>query len=204
MTDVKPIRIGVLALQGAFTEHLHHFAKLSTPAQPIDARAVRTSAQLDDIDALVIPGGESTSMCILAEKSGLLEPLRAWTRRRPVWGTCAGMILLANAVVGAAPILGGLDVTVRRNAFGTQVDSFAAELQLGGPMAGGAPFPGVFIRAPVVEAVTGDVHVLCTLADDAVVAVRQGLVLATAFHPELTRDDRLHRYFVDMIIGAGQ
>ena len=189
------MRIGVLALQGAFIEHEHVLARLG--AQPVE---VRLPEHLEGLAGLIIPGGESTTIGLLAQKWGLLEPLREFARSgRPLWGTCAGMILLAKEVVdGVAgqPILGLMDITVRRNAFGRQVDSFEADLAV--PVLGDPPFHAVFIRAPVIERVGAEVEVLATLEEGTAVAVQQGNLLATAFHPELTRDERFHRYFLKL------
>ncbi len=166
--------------------------------QPVE---VRLPEHLEGLNGLIIPGGESTTMGLLAQKWGLLEPLRAFARSgRPIWGTCAGMILLAKEVVDGVPgqpILGLMDITVRRNAFGRQVDSFEADLAI--PVLGDPPFHAVFIRAPVIEQVGSGVEVLAALEDGTAVAVQQGNLLATAFHPELTRDDRFHRYFLKLV-----
>ncbi len=197
------VRLGVLALQGAFREHIAMLNRLN-----VEAAEVRLAAQLDDLDGLIIPGGESTSMGLVAERWGLVEPLRQWVHGgRPTWGTCAGMILLAERAtgqkLGGQSLIGGLDVTVNRNYFGRQVDSFEAELEV--PALGEAPFHAVFIRAPAITAVAEDVETLATVAaihndDEAVIAaVRSGPVLATAFHPELTDDPRWHRFFVQMV-----
>ena len=191
--------IGVLALQGDVREHVR-----SLEAAGARSLAVRTLDQLD-VDALVIPGGESTTMSKLAILDGFLEPLRAARASgMPMYGSCAGMIMLADRVTDARPdqeTIGGLDVTVRRNAFGRQVDSFEADLVI--PALGSEPFPAVFIRAPRVDKVGPDVEVLATVAraegDGTIVAVRQGRLLATAFHPELTGDLRIHEYFVEMV-----
>ncbi|MFN3762095.1 MAG: pyridoxal 5'-phosphate synthase glutaminase subunit PdxT [Anaerolineae bacterium] len=187
------MKVGVLALQGAFIEHENVLVRLGV--RPVE---VRLPEHLEGLDGLIIPGGESTTMGILAQKWGLLEPLRAFARSgRPVWGTCAGMILLAKEVVDGVPgqpILGLMDITVRRNAFGRQVDSFEADLEI--PALGAPPFHAVFIRAPVIEQVAPGVEVLASLEDGTAVAVRQGHLLATAFHPELTGDVRFHRYFL--------
>ncbi len=187
------MRIGVLALQGAFIEHENVLARLGV--QPVE---VRLPEHLEGLDGLIIPGGESTTMGLLAQKWGLLEPLRAFARSgRPIWGTCAGMILLAKEVVDGVPgqpILGLMDITVRRNAFGRQVDSFETDLEI--PALGDPPFHAVFIRAPVIERVAPGVEVLASLEDGTAVAVQQGRLLATAFHPELTGDVRFHRYFL--------
>ncbi|MBN1953718.1 MAG: pyridoxal 5'-phosphate synthase glutaminase subunit PdxT [Anaerolineae bacterium] len=189
-------RIGVLALQGAFIEHQQLLARLG--AEPVP---VRMPAQLEQVTGLIIPGGESTTIGQIAGRWGLLEPLHAFGRSgRPIWGTCAGMILMAQEVLdGKAnqPLLGLMDVAVRRNAFGRQVDSFEAELEV--PVLGAAPFHAVFIRAPLIERVGQEVTVLATLQDGSVVAVQQGNLLATAFHPELTDDERFHRYFLRLV-----
>ncbi|MCY4409176.1 MAG: pyridoxal 5'-phosphate synthase glutaminase subunit PdxT [Caldilineaceae bacterium] len=197
------VRLGVLALQGAFREHIAMLNRLN-----VEAAEVRLAAQLDDLDGLIIPGGESTSMGLVAERWGLVEPLRQWVHGgRPTWGTCAGMILLAERAtgqkLGGQALIGGLDVTVNRNYFGRQVDSFEAELEV--PALGEVPFHAVFIRAPAITAVAEDVETLATVAaiqndDEAVIAaVRNGPILATAFHPELTDDPRWHRFFVQMV-----
>ncbi|MBC7226116.1 MAG: pyridoxal 5'-phosphate synthase glutaminase subunit PdxT [Thermoflexales bacterium] len=188
-------RVGVLALQGAFIEHKNVLARLDTQAVE-----VRLPEHLEGLDGLIIPGGESTTMGLLAQKRGLLEPLRAFARSgRPVWGTCAGMILLAKEIVDGVPgqpTLALMDIAVRRNAFGRQVDSFEADLTV--PALGDPPFHAVFIRAPVIERVGTGVDVLAALEDGTAVAVRQGNLLATAFHPELTADVRFHRYFLQL------
>jgi 5'-phosphate synthase pdxT subunit len=185
-------KIGVLALQGAVREHAEVLAELS--AEPVE---VRVPQDLAGIDALVMPGGESTTMSMLLESSGLFEPILQQLREGlPVFGTCAGMILLATDVLDGRPdqrSFGVLDAAVRRNAFGRQVDSFEADLDIDG--LGGGPFPAVFIRAPVVERTGEGVEVLATV-DGAPVLCRQGHVLAAAFHPELSGDFRLHQLFV--------
>lgn len=197
------VRLGVLALQGAFREHIAMLKRLD-----VEAAEVRLAAQLDDLDGLIIPGGESTSMGLVAERWGLVEPLRQWVHGgRPTWGTCAGMILLAERAtgqkLGGQALIGGLDVTVNRNYFGRQVDSFEADLDV--PVLGETPFHAFFIRAPAIAAVAEDVETLATVAakqndDEAVIAaVRKGSILATAFHPELTDDPRWHRYFIQMV-----
>ena len=189
-------RIGVLALQGAFAEHEQALARVGA-----DAVEVRLPSQLDGIDGLIIPGGESTTIGQVADRWGLLDPVRAFAEQgRPIWGTCAGMVLLAKRIVGnsrSQPSLGLLDVAVRRNAFGRQVDSFEANLAV--PVLGEEPFHCVFIRAPIVESVGKGVTVICQLEDGGIAAVRQGNLLATAFHPELANDDRFHSYFVDLV-----
>ncbi|KAJ3020600.1 hypothetical protein HKX48_000543 [Thoreauomyces humboldtii] len=213
----KRLRIGVLALQGAFSEHQHALDRLTDDVA--STVQIKTAAAFDDpeLDALVLPGGESTTMALIAERSGLLEPLRAWVKSgKPVWGTCAGMILLSNEAhqtkIGGQALIGGLDVTVKRNAFGAQVDSFVADLNIPGIVSPEVPFPGVFIRAPVIETVdeSKGVQVIArvqrkgeTDPEGSIVAVRQGHILATAFHPELTDDDRFHRYFIEVIRSQG-
>lgn len=189
------MKIGVLALQGAVAEHIRILKKIN-----VDTCTVKLVSDLEGLDGLIIPGGESTTMGKLIEDYGLLEPLRerAWSGF-PVFGTCAGMILLAtNATALPYKTLGLIDMKVMRNAFGRQVDSFEADLSI--PDIGEVPFHGVFIRAPVITAVMNGVKVLCTYHDK-VVAIRQGNALACAFHPELTEDTRLHRYFLSMIKG---
>ena len=160
---------------------------------------MRRPEELSGLDGLIIPGGESTTICRLMEEYGLAEPLRRLAQDSfPVWGTCAGMIVLARHASDLEwATLDALDISVRRNAFGRQVDSFEADLSV--PPLGDAPFHGVFIRAPLVEEVGNAVEVLATLEDGRVVAVRQGQALATAFHPELTDDDRFHRYFMELV-----
>ncbi len=187
------MEIGVLALQGAFIEHEKTLNRLG-----VSTRQVRLPAHLDSIDGLIIPGGESTTIGKLATSYGLMEPLRAFTAQRPTWGTCAGMIFLAKKLDhNVQPILGQMDITVNRNAFGRQIDSFEADLSIQG--IGDDPFHAVFIRAPVVTEAQPQVEVLSQLDDERIVAVRQEHLLATAFHPELTDDDRLHRLFLTMI-----
>lgn len=194
-------RIGVLALQGDFREHVAALRDCGAVAVP-----VRRSDDLDGVDGLVIPGGESTTMSHLLREGGLLEPLRArLVSGLPAYGACAGMILLASEILDAGVIgreavpLGGIDITVRRNAFGRQVDSFEGDVSFAGFE---EPVHAVFIRAPWVERCGPGVQVLASAAGHPV-AVRQGRALATAFHPEVTGDRRVHRLFVDMIAGDG-
>ncbi|UQU67141.1 pyridoxal 5'-phosphate synthase glutaminase subunit PdxT [Couchioplanes caeruleus] len=192
--------IGVLALQGDVREHLSALAESDALARP-----VRRPEELDGVDALVIPGGESTTMSKLADTFGLLEPVRKRIAGgMPVYGSCAGMIMLATTVLDGRPdqeTFAGIEMTVRRNAFGRQVDSFEAAVRIDDVP--GGDFHAVFIRAPWVEQVGGDVRVLGRVSDGPaagrIVAVRQGNLLATAFHPELTGDLRVHRYFVEMV-----
>ncbi|MDE0180819.1 MAG: pyridoxal 5'-phosphate synthase glutaminase subunit PdxT [Caldilineaceae bacterium] len=196
-------RIGVLALQGAFREHINMLAQLG-----VKAVEVRLAEQLDRLDGLIIPGGESTSMGLVAERWGLVKPLQNWVHAgRPTWGTCAGMILLADSAagqkLGGQALIGGLNVTVNRNYFGRQVDSFEAELNV--PALGSDPFHAVFIRAPAITAVSAGVQTLATVPsaeegnEEVIAAVRKGAILATAFHPELTDDLRWHRLFLQIV-----
>jgi len=191
---VAVMRVGVLALQGDFAEHAKTLRDLG--AEPVE---VRLPQQLEPLDALIIPGGESTAIGKLAVAYRLLEPLRAFAQQRPVLGTCAGMIMLARDIGRAQPLIGVMDIQVDRNAFGRQVDSFETDLAV--PELGGDPFHAVFIRAPLVRSVGEGVRVLARLEDGAIVAVRQGRWMATAFHPELTPDNRLHAYFLREMAG---
>ncbi len=193
------MKVGVLALQGAFIEHEH---KLN--AVGAEAVEVRLPQDLISLDALIIPGGESTTIGKLAVKYELVEPLRDFARHKPVWGTCAGMIFLAKDIGRDQPLLGLMDISVNRNAFGRQINSFETTLDIKG--LNGGPLHAVFIRAPLVTAVdeAAGVQVLGQLSDGGIVAVRQGHLLATAFHPELTDDTRLHAYFVQMAVAHAQ
>ena len=192
--SLPDMKIGVLALQGTFIEHINILRQLRVQVLPI-----RLPHELDRLDGLVIPGGESTTMLRLMKSFGLIEPIRRMARHGlPIWGTCAGMILLARSVSNyEMETLGLMDVTVRRNAFGGQIDSFEADLEI--PPAGEEPFHAVFIRAPVIEEVTGGVEILSRLPDGTIVAARQNLLLACAFHPEFTYDLRFHSYFLNMV-----
>jgi 5'-phosphate synthase pdxT subunit len=187
------MRIGVLAMQGAFAEHIAMLRKLKVEALP-----VRLPSELEGMDGLVIPGGESTSISNLITTYKLASEVRRLTKEGlPVFGTCAGMILLAREISDSdVEPLGLMDITVRRNAFGRQKDSFEAELAI--PVLGEKPFLGIFIRAPLIEQVNGKVEVLTRLDDGTIVAARQGKLLAAAFHPELTDDLRFHQYFLDI------
>ena len=187
------MKIGVLALQGAFIEHIKMLRQLGAQTAEI-----RLPEQLDDLDGLIIPGGESTTIGKLATSYGLIEPLRRFARSRPTWGTCAGMIFLAKDIgIDEQPILASMDITVDRNAFGRQIDSFETDLEIAGLP--GEPFHAVFIRAPVVTEADDPVTVLARLEDGRIVAARQEHLLATAFHPELTGDLRLHSYFCAIV-----
>jgi 5'-phosphate synthase pdxT subunit len=202
------MKIGVLALQGDFAEHVAVLKRLGQTAVE-----VRLPGQLAGLDALIIPGGESTTIGKLAVEWGLMEPIRALAAEKPVWGTCAGAIFLSRDARREQPLLGLMDIRVARNAFGRQVDSFETELEVPAlaelaaqPAAGNGhaaaparPFHAVFIRAPLIERVGPGVEVLARLADDRIVAARQGHLLATSFHPELTHDDRFHQLFLSFI-----
>jgi 5'-phosphate synthase pdxT subunit len=190
------MRIGVLASQGAFIEHIAALSRLKVEALP-----VRLAPQLNGLDGLIIPGGESTAISKLMLGSNLAEEIKRLAQNgTPVFGTCAGMILLStkNSDQDVAP-LGVMDIIVKRNAFGRQVDSFETELSI--PVLGEKPFPAVFIRAPLIERVNGKVEILAQLADGTVVAARQGKLLVSAFHPELTDDLRFHQYFLEIVAG---
>ncbi len=187
------MRIGVLALQGAFSEHLDLLHGIGVEANP-----VRLPADLQGISGLILPGGESTSMRKLIDRWGLRDPILDLARQgAPLFGTCAGMILLAREIVdGDEPVLPLIDVSVKRNAFGRQLDSFEETMDV--PVLGDTPVQGVFIRAPVIERVGADVEVMATLDDGRVVAVRERNIVATAFHPELAGETRFHRLVATM------
>lgn len=182
------MRIGVLAVQGDFREHLDTLRAIG-----VGGVEVRLPADLEGIDALILPGGESTTMRLLIDRWDLRQPILDLARTGvPVFGTCAGMIILANEIAGGEePVLPLLDVTVHRNAFGRQLDSFETDLRV--PLLGDRPMHGVFIRAPIIERVGAGVDILGRLDDGRIVAVREGNVLATAFHPELAGETRFHR-----------
>jgi 5'-phosphate synthase pdxT subunit len=188
--------IGVLALQGDFREHLEVLSKCNAEAIP-----VRTAEELSSCDGLIIPGGESTVIEKLADMYSLTSPIKkAIADGMPVFGTCAGLILLANEIVDGIPGqkgFGGLDISVRRNAFGNQLDSFETELAFAG--IDGASVRAAFIRAPIVERVGTGVQVLSTLTDETIVAVKSGNVLGIAFHPEISGEHRVHQLFIEMV-----
>ena len=189
--------IGVLALQGDFAEHRAIFTGMG-----IETREVRLPEQLTDLAGLVIPGGESTTIGKLARAFDMLEPLRQFGARHPIWGTCAGAIFLSKDANRDQPLLGLMDIQVERNAFGRQVDSFETDLDVTVFENGSnssRPFPAVFIRAPRLVNARGETEILSTLADGTAVAAQEGRWLVTAFHPELTGDDRFHRYFIEMV-----
>ena len=186
----------MLALQGDFAEHQQILESLS-----VASHQVRTSDDLDGLQALIIPGGESTTIGKLAHDFNLIEPLRAFARTHAVWGTCAGSIFLSKDARRQQPLLEFMDIRVERNAFGRQVDSFEIELEipeLESISDDHSPFHAIFIRAPLIEKVENDARVLASLPDGRIVAARQGHWLATSFHPELSGDDRFHRYFLEM------
>lgn len=190
------MRIGVLALQGDFAEHIKILSRLGV--EPV---AVRLPQHLDDLAGLILPGGESTTIGKLAADYSLLTPLRAFGQKNAIWGTCAGAIFMSKDAHRDQPLLSLMDITVERNAFGRQVASFEVDLDV--PVLAKVespvrPFHAVFIRAPLIESVQGTTEVLAKLDDNRIVAAQQGNLLATAFHPELTADDRFHRYFLWM------
>jgi len=186
------MKVGVLALQGAFIEHEKMLGGLGA-----EVVQVRLPKHLDGLDGLIIPGGESTTIGKLATEFGLVDPLRDFATAHPTWGTCAGMIFLANQLSNnQQPILGVMDITVNRNAFGRQIDSFEQMLPIS---VLDEPFHAVFIRAPVATRAGDGVQVIAQLDAGRIVAARQGHLLATAFHPEVTDDNRLHRYFLEII-----
>ncbi len=190
------MKIGVLASQGAFAEHIKTLHKLDIEVVP-----VRLPEELKGLDGLILPGGESTTISKLMDAYDLMHRISSLAKQgMPIFGTCAGMILLAKKISGNnTTSLGLMDITVKRNAFGRQVDSFETDLKV--PALGKVPFPAVFIRAPVIESCEKDVEVLARLDDNTIVAVKQGKLLATAFHPELTNDLRFHQYFLDITKG---
>jgi 5'-phosphate synthase pdxT subunit len=188
------MKIGVLALQGDFAEHLSMLDRLG-----VQTSQVRLPDQLADLAGLIIPGGESTTIGKLAAAYGLIEPLIQFAQHKAVWGTCAGAIFISKDIHRQQPLLRIMDITIERNAFGRQVDSFEVDLDvpaLRKVSAEARPYPGVFIRAPLIESVQGQAEALAALTDGRIVAAQQGRLLATSFHPELTDDDRFHRYFL--------
>lgn len=190
------MKIGILALQGDFAEHAAMLRRLK-----VEAAEVRLPEHLMGLDALIIPGGESTTIGKLAEDFNLMEPLRQFGRRHAIWGTCAGAIFLSTDARRRQPLLGLMDITVQRNAFGRQVDSFEADLDVPEIVkASGSkqPYHAIFIRAPIIESVSGEARVLAMTPDKRIVAAQQGHLLATSFHPELTGDTRFHEYFLSI------
>jgi 5'-phosphate synthase pdxT subunit len=191
------MRIGVLALQGDFAEHITMLRRLG-----VEAVDVRLPEQLEGLDGLIIPGGESTTIGKLAGEFRLIEPLREFGEHKPIWGTCAGAIFMSKDARREQPLLGLMDIQVERNAFGRQVASFEIDLEIPALKAvakNGGPYHAIFIRAPLIEAVQGAASVVATLPDGRIVAAQEGHWLATSFHPELTDDDRFHRYFLSLV-----
>jgi 5'-phosphate synthase pdxT subunit len=190
------MKVGVLALQGDFAEHIAMLRGLKV--EPVE---VRLPEHLNGLDALIIPGGESTTIGKLAEDFNLIGPLRDFGRQHAIWGTCAGAIFLSKDANRNQPLLNLMDITVERNAFGRQVDSFEADLEvpdLQRITATSQPYHAVFIRAPIIKSVGGAAKVLASTADGRIVAAQQGRLLATSFHPELTPDPRFHEYFLSI------
>jgi 5'-phosphate synthase pdxT subunit len=189
------MKIGVLSLQGAFREHIHMLLRLG-----VETVEVRLPQELNGLDGLIIPGGESTTMGKLAEMYQLIEPLRRFAAAKPLWGTCAGMILMAKEIGMDQPLLGVMDIIVERNAFGRQKDSFQEDLYIKVLENGESrPFPGIFIRSPRLIETKDRAIEIARLADGTPVAAVENKLLATAFHPELTNDTRFHRYFLSLV-----
>ena len=197
LKTMKNLTIGLLALQGSFREHIALLNKIG-----VNTVEIRLPEQLEDIDGLIIPGGESTTIGKLSVDFGLLEPLRAFGREKAIWGTCAGAIFLSKDAHRKQPLLELMDITVERNAYGRQISSFETEVDfpaLRKISPNEAPFHAIFIRAPLIDSVAGDAEILATLPNGRIIAAQQGKLLATAFHPELTNDDRIHRYFLSLL-----
>lgn len=196
MTYHEPMKIGVLALQGDFAEHIAMLKRLK-----VETAQVRLPEHLKGLDALIIPGGESTTIGKLAVAYNLMEPLKEFGQRHAIWGTCAGAIFLSKDVRRDQPLLGLMDIKVKRNAFGRQVDSFEADLdipELKQVTGTKDDYHAFFIRAPIIESVGADAKVLASVADGRIVAAQQRHFLATSFHPELTNDTRFHEYFLSL------
>jgi len=191
------MKIGVLALQGDFSEHISMLKQLN-----VDASEVRLPKHLDGLDGLIIPGGESTTIGKLAVAYNLMEPLKLFGQRHAIWGTCAGAIFISKDIGRDQPLLGLMDIKVQRNAFGRQIDSFETDLnipELKQATGTEEDYHAVFIRAPIIESVSGDAKILATVSDGRIVAAQQGHLLATSFHPELTNDTRFHEYFLSLV-----
>jgi len=191
------VKVGILALQGDFLEHQKILESLA-----VDSSQVRLPCDLNGLDGLIIPGGESTTIGKLAVDFDLMDPLRSFAMNHAVWGTCAGSIFLSKDARRSQPLLEIMDIQVDRNAFGRQVDSFEIDIEipaLAKVSKTNPPFHAIFIRAPLIESVTGGAEALAKLPNGQIVAAKQGKWLATSFHPELTPDDRFHRYFLEMI-----
>lgn len=190
------MKIGVFAIQGDFAEHIAVLKRLN-----VETVEVRLPEHLKGLDGLIIPGGESTTIGKLATDFGLMEPLQAFSQRQAIWGTCAGAIFMSKDVSRHQPLLHLMDIKVERNAFGRQVDSFEADIdvpELKRATGTNDAFHAVFIRAPIIESVAKDARILASLADGRIVAAQQGHFLATSFHPELTHDTRFHEYFLSL------
>lgn len=190
------MRIGILALQGDFAEHREMLRRLG-----VTVVEVRLPEQLEGLSGLIIPGGESTTIAKLAVSYGLMEPLHMFGQSKTIWGTCAGAIFLSKDAHRDQPLLQLMDISVERNAFGRQVDSFEVDVDVPALREiepNGNLFHAIFIRAPLIESVQGEAYILAKLQDGRIVAAQQGHLLATAFHPELTKDDRFHRYFLQL------
>jgi 5'-phosphate synthase pdxT subunit len=195
------MKVGVLALQGAFAEHIITLRRMG-----VETIEVRLPEHLEDLEGLIIPGGESTTIGKLATTYHLIEPLRRFSQDRPTWGTCAGAIFLSRDAQRRQPLLNVMDITIERNAFGRQVDSFETELIVPALDNPDRPYRAIFIRAPIIERVGEGVDVIARLPEECegeglIVAARQGHLLATSFHPELTGDERFHRYFLSLAKG---
>lgn len=194
------MKIGVLALQGDFIEHIHMLRHIGA-----EAREVRLPRDLEGLDGLIIPGGESTTIGKLAVAYDLMEPLKAFGKEKAIWGTCAGAIFISKDARREQPLLKLMDITVERNAFGRQVDSFEVDLNVSALETVDSvekPYHAIFIRAPLIESVQGNAQILASLPDGRIVAAHQGNLLATVFHPELTQDHRFHQYFLHIAKSA--
>jgi len=191
------MKVGVLALQGDFAEHIAMLGRIG-----VETVEVRLPEQLNDLDGLIIPGGESTTIGKLAMAYGLMQPLKQFGESKAIWGTCAGAIFLSKEIHQQQPLLGLMDITIARNAFGRQVASFEVDLDvpaLNKISPNSTPFHAVFIRAPLIETVGEKTQILAELENGQIVAAQQRHLLATSFHPELTQDDRFHRFFLTML-----
>lgn len=191
------MKIGVLALQGDFAEHIAMLERID-----VEGFEVRLPRHLNGLDGLIIPGGESTTIGKLAVAYDLMEPLKQFGQRHAIWGTCAGAIFISKDIGRNQPLLGLMDIKVQRNAFGRQVDSFETDLdipELKQATGSNAPYHAVFIRAPIIESVSSDARILASVSGGRIVAAQQGHLLATSFHPELTNDTRFHEYFLSLV-----
>jgi len=191
------MKIGVLALQGDFSEHITMLKRLD-----VETSEVRLPEHLNGLDGLIMPGGESTTIGKLAVAYNLMEPLKLFGQRHAIWGTCAGAIFISKDIGRDQPLLGLMDIKVQRNAFGRQIDSFETDLdipELKQATATQEDYHAVFIRAPIIESVSGDTKILAKVSDGRIVAAQQGHLLATSFHPELTKDTRFHEYFLTLV-----